>query len=138
MNSVVLDASAALSFLVSSQATTSSEVFRAKAGTFDLVAPSVFALEMRHALIKLERRNHVGPQTLDQDLPALETIIRQMPSPTPRQLSFLTVLARAEGLGIYDASYLSVALDQDCALASRDGKLLDAARAQNITVFDLR
>jgi predicted nucleic acid-binding protein len=138
MISVVLDASAALSFLVSSQSTSAAEAFRVQASTIDLIAPNVFSLEMRHALIKLERRNQVGPKTLDRDLPELETIIRVMPPPAPRELTFMIALARNENLGIYDASYLAIALEHDCALASRDGRLLEAAIHQNIDVIDLR
>jgi predicted nucleic acid-binding protein len=138
MISVVLDASAAISFLVSSQSTPAAEAFRVGASTFDFIAPSVFSIEMRHALIRLERRNQVSSKALDRDLPELETIIRVMPLPTPRELSFMIALARNENLGIYDASYLAIALEHDCVLASRDSKLLEAAIHQNIDVIDLR
>jgi hypothetical protein len=56
----------------------------------------------------------------------------------PRELTFMIALARNENLGIYDASYLAIALEHDCALASRDGRLLEAAIHQNIDVIDLR
>jgi predicted nucleic acid-binding protein len=138
MTFVVLDASAALAFLVPGQSTQASEAFRLGASQFDLIAPVVFAWEVRHALIKLERRNQIRLQTLDIDLPKLEAITRLMPSPTQKDLSSIIALARSEELGLYDASYLAVAMEQDCPLASRDGKLLAVAIKRGVDVVDCR
>ncbi|MFZ4071862.1 MAG: type II toxin-antitoxin system VapC family toxin [Caulobacterales bacterium] len=138
MTAVVLDASAALSFLVASQATPASEAFRASAGAIDLIVPSIFSLEMRHALLKLERRAMVGPQALDADLPALERLVTLAPPPSALDFVTLAALARSEGLGLYDATYLALVIDRGCALASRDSVLLEVASRRGLPVCDLR
>lgn len=127
---IVLDASAGLSLLVASQATAASEAFRASAASEELLAPSVFRFEMRHALIKLERRALVSPAALDVDLPALESVVTVTPAPSDLELAGISALARAEGLGLYDAAYLILAIARAGTLASRDVALLDAAKSQ--------
>lgn len=138
MTAVVLDASAALSFLAASQATRASESFRSGAGAVEFIAPWIFGFEMRHALLKLERRALVGPQALDADLAALERLIALAPAPSALDFAALIALARSVGLGLYDAAYLALALDRGCALASRDGVLLDVAMRRGLSVCDLR
>ena len=45
------------------------------------------------------------------------------------------VLARQEGLTVYDASYLELALRLAAELASRDQELLAAARRRGVAVL---
>ena len=44
-------------------------------------------------------------------------------------------LARIHGLTAYDASYLALAIREDCALASLDRRLNEAAAAQGVALF---
>ena len=135
---VVVDASAALAWLVPSQATAASEGFRAAAASEMLLAPDAFRMEMRHALIKLELRGLVGAVALDADLPALETLLSIAPQPVPAELAGVIALARSEQLGVYDALYLHLAMARGATLASRDSVLLDAATRRGVGVRDLR
>ncbi|OQW56416.1 MAG: hypothetical protein A4S17_13955 [Proteobacteria bacterium HN_bin10] len=134
----VIDASAALAWLVPSQATAASEAFREAAARETLFAPDAFRMEMRHALIKLERRGLVGGIALDADLPALEDLISLEPPPAASAIARVVALARGEQLGFYDALYLHVAMERGAVLASRDGVLLDAAKRRGAEVRDLR
>lgn len=138
MAAVVLDASAALAFLAASQATPASEAFRLAAAGLSLIAPSAFRLEMRHALLKMERRRLVAPTALDKSLPALERMIAIAPPPSDADLVCLIAVARDEGLGLYDACYFELARAERADLASRDGALIDAARKRGLPTRDLR
>lgn len=134
---LVLDASVAIAFLAKTQSTPASRAFeeRAPAG---MLAPFVISLEVRHALLRLERRGLLGAGAADAGLAALESILDIQPPPEPRRLASWLALGRAEALGFYDAAYLDLALDRRAELASRDGPLVDAARRRKIAVRDLR
>jgi predicted nucleic acid-binding protein len=134
----VIDASAALAWLVPSQATTASETFRNAAARTDLLAPDAFRLEMRHALVKLERRGLVGPGALDAHLPALESLLTLAPPLGTTDLAGAVALAREERLGLYDALYVQLATARGATLASRDSVLLEAAQRRGAAVEDLR
>jgi predicted nucleic acid-binding protein len=138
VTALVLDASAALSFLISTQATEASEAFRLTASGYQLIAPAFFSAEMRHALLKLERRRLIAPQVIDVELLDLETLVDVAPVPSARGLVRLTALARTDGLGLYDAAYLALAMDRACPLASRDAVLLGAATLRGLSLYDLR
>ena len=60
------------------------------------------------------------------------------PPPEVDALDEVMELARQHGLAFHDAIYLDLALQRHAALASRDARLLDAARAAGVDVFDLR
>jgi predicted nucleic acid-binding protein len=135
---VVLDASAALSFLVASQVTLASERFRQSLPDAPLIAPAVFRWELRHALLKLERRGLVSPQTLEMDLAELEQLVDIAPDLGREALASMITLARAKELGAYDAAYLNLAIESEALIASRDAALIEAARRRAVGVVDLR
>ncbi len=136
---IVIDASAALSFLAPSQTTKSSEGFRnGVAATEGLAAPFVFRLEMRHALVRLERRLLVSAAALDVELAAFEAVIEIAPASEDGDFARLVSLARIEALGLYDAAYIDLALARGERLASRDAALLGAASRRGVEVHDLR
>jgi predicted nucleic acid-binding protein len=135
---VVLDASAALSFLVASQVTLASERFRQSLREAPLIAPAVFRWELRHALLKLERRGLVSPQALEIDLVELEQLVDIAPDFGRVALASLITLARAEELGAYDAAYLQLAIERGALIASRDAALIEAALRRSVGVVDLR
>lgn len=135
---IVLDASAALAWLAPSQETPASAAFRSIAATQALLAPAVFAWEVRHALLKLERRGLVPATAIEGDLSQIETTLAIESPPDRARLAAIVKLARAETLGVYDAAYLDLSIREGAALASRDGPLLDAARRQGLVVHDLR
>jgi predicted nucleic acid-binding protein len=136
---VVIDASTALSFLATSQSTPASEAFRLGAAVeHGLSAPFVFQVEMRHALLKLERQGLVSATALDADLAALETAIEVAPAPSDQDFRRLVALARTEALGLYDAAYIDLAIIRGEGLASRDAAMLDVAARHGVIRHDLR
>lgn len=133
----MFDASAAVAVLTATQATPAASAFAATPPT-TLLAPAHFCLEVRHALARLERRGLLGVGSADADLALVETLITFAPPPDRALLAEIMRLARAETLGVYDASYLELAARSRVALASRDSALLAAAQRQGIEIHDLR
>ncbi len=137
MAGIVLDASGALSALVPSQATGASRAFLS-ALPGGLIAPDLFRLEVRAALIKLEARGVLPANHGETGLRLLEAVIGFEGSLGDTDLQRICDLARRLGLSIYDAVYLDLAQLRDASLASRDGGLIRAAGDQGVAVLDLR
>lgn len=137
MTAVVIDASAAVADLTATQATPAASAFAATPPA-TLLAPAHFCLEVRHALVRLERRDLLGAGAADGDLASVETLITFAPPPDRATLAEIARLARSETLGVYDAAYLELAVCSKAALASRDSALLAAAQRLGIETHDLR
>ncbi len=136
MTTCILDASAALCLLAPNQATAAGRAFAAELPA-DLRAPEVFSVEVRNALVKLERRGHLAMGAADSALSALEAGMALIP-PSPARWPYVMDRARRRNLGVYDAVYLELALRHDAALATRDQRLLQEARQLHVAVKDLR
>lgn len=137
MSAVVLDASAAVAMLALTQTTPAATAF-VMANTDQLIAPAVFALEVRHALVRLERRGVLAVAAADMSLETLEGAMDFALDPDVGERAAIIALARAAQLGVYDATYLHLALVRTAALASRDAQLLAVAQSRGVAVHDLR
>ena len=128
MSAVVLDASAAVSFLIPSQSTAASEAFVTNSDLATLIAPAIFTWEVTNILQRFSARGlRVGAfERALSELAGLEVIIAP-PIPDDDVLT-LSRYAVATGLRVFDAAYLSMAIDQDAQLASRDGRLVAVAQ----------
>lgn len=137
MNVVVVDASAALAWLLTSQRTVRSVAFLAEDVERKLHAPYILLWEVRNVLISHERR---GLLDADERIAALEFLddfeIDIAPSPSDAALLLLAERARRTGLSLFDAAYLELAIDLECAIATRDTGLVRAARDAGLSCFD--
>lgn len=77
-------------------------------------------LEPQAAVARLERLYESGFETADRKIEGLVAAMR---------------LAAEHHLTVYDAAYLDLALDVDAALATLDGDLRAAARAEGLAVI---
>jgi predicted nucleic acid-binding protein len=98
----------------------------------------LFSVEVRHGVLKLERRGNLQVGIADIALANLEHGIQLAPPPDRPALARIAAMAREEALGMYDAVYLDLALERGAMLASRDGPLLAAAQRRSISIVDLR
>ncbi len=137
MAGVVLDASSALALLAPSQMTLAARAF-ATALPAGLTAPRVFGVEVRHALLRLERRGSLSIGAADAYLAQLEQELAIAPDPGPADLGRVMAIARDESLGMHDAFYLDLAMERGARLASRDAALLAAAERHAVEAIDLR
>jgi predicted nucleic acid-binding protein len=134
---VVLDASAALAWILPKQATPAAAALLKESNSLDFAAPDIFEWEVRNVLLTLDRRGVL--QDGDYDLAvAIYDSLEVRLGPPVLEVDQLAALARRSRLSLFDASYLALALDRDWSLASRDEALLAVAKAQGVECFDLR
>lgn len=138
MNDVVLDASAALGLLLPSQATGAGAAFLLAAEAERFIAPYVFAWEVGNVLVRLRLRGLLAGEAYHEAFDHLSALeVAMSPAPTPDAVVALGDLAAAEGIRLFDAAYLALAVDRRCPLASRDALLLEVAR-RYVPTYDLR
>ena len=129
----VIDASVAASWLLPDEDDPISGAAYRRLETDDAVAPSLWWVEMRNLLIVNERRGRIDARQTARSLTLLAAL--------PINLDFaaeegaLMDLARRHRLTVYDGAYLELALRERLPLASLDGALRDAARAEGISLI---
>jgi predicted nucleic acid-binding protein len=134
---LIVDASAAASWLLASQATPSATELLDRLVAFETYAPHVFQWEIGNLLVRQTRRE--PGFNLNEAFAVLDGFRITLAPPTRREaVRALAGVAAARGLSLFDAGYLWLAMQTDGALASRDESLLAAASAASVDVYDLR
>ena len=134
---LIVDASAAASWLLASQSTTPAKDLLDRLGAFETSAPHVFQWEIGNLLVRQTRRD--PGFRLNEAFAVLESFRITLAPPTGRDaVRALVGFAAARGLSLFDAAYLWLAMQTEGAVASRDAGLLAAATAAGLPVFDLR
>ncbi len=136
MTVVVLDASAALAWLLPSPATATAQRLLEQADEYDFIAPDVFRREVANVLVARARgQSLVIGEAFDQ-LDGIEIALdHPLTDGEVRQLADVAITA---GLSLFDAAYLALALERSGVMGSRDKLLLSAATVVGVDVFDLR
>jgi predicted nucleic acid-binding protein len=137
MSTVVLDASAALAFLLATQSTQAAETFLLGSATRGFLAPAIFTWEVTNVL-QHHRTRGLRVAEFEQaliELANLEIVIE--PPMLDVEVQALAREAFALELSVFDTAYLKLAIDRDAALASRDTRLLTVAR-RHVPCIDLR
>ena len=128
MKGVVVDASAAAAFILPSQATRAAQSFFDSRQPGEFFAPSIFTWEIANVLVRLGLRG-VQRAAVEQALDVLSTLEIAVQTPPPdHQVLMIAREAFQLGLSVFDTAYLRLAIELDCALASRDDRLLSVAR----------
>lgn len=131
---IVVDASAAVSWLLSEKTASNSlgEIFV----TRQIIVPAHWTVEIGHAILKALRRKAVMKQHLIEIGANLELLdIRVEP---PMKMSSITPMisfARQHGLTMYDAAYVQLALAQSAELATFDSAMRNAASQLGVALF---
>lgn len=137
MRSVVLDASAALAWLLPSQVTNAASVFLDQSDTMIFEAPAVFEWEVYNVLVGMVRRGLLTDERYENALGDYRRLDVQLHR-SVAAIEELASLACTVRLSLFDTSYFALALDRGWPLASRDDALLAAAGEAGIECFDLR
>ncbi len=136
---VVVDASAALAWLLESQSTAASEKFLARSTEFWLIAPDIFLWEVHNAMLTVERRGRLPSGAHLRASSLIEQYAIKIATPfTAEEVSVQAEIARSLGLSLFDSAYLTLAQDLSCDLASRDGNLIKVATENGVFCYDLR
>lgn len=132
---LVVDASAALAWVLRTQAGPRSDAFSAELKRYRLIAPDVFAWEVGNVLRLWAVRGSID---LDDTLGELYDLrITVLPPRVSGHIYELTEFAGSVGLTLFDAAYLALAIESGGELVSRDKALLTVARANAIPCHDL-
>jgi predicted nucleic acid-binding protein len=123
---IVIDANIALAWLFNENGSTAK--LQAVFDASELLAPSLWLLEVTNAVLVHERRKTLtSPQAL-QSLQLLDDLAVDLePEPTTRTATALAHVARPHQLTSYDAVYLDLAVRSGLPLLTRDGNLRAAA-----------
>lgn len=133
MTGLVPDGSAALAWCFEDETTDETRRLFDRVERFGAVVPPIWAFEVANALLVGERRGRV----VAGRTPLLIDVLRQLPiriDPLAdlSRISATLDLARREGLSVYDASYLELALRTGLPLATSDRAMARAAAACSV------
>lgn len=135
MNTLVLDASAALNLCFEESPTVSEFLFEFLIDGEALV-PMLWKLEISNALLTGERRGRLSRAESTHYWNLLTTLpINQLNDSPMGEMIGLQSLARDTGLSACDAEYLRLALQEGLALATADLKLRRACQDCGVKVY---
>lgn len=98
--------------------------------------PQLFPVEIANVLLQAVRRNRITASYADAQLRLLENISLSIDVETSAQAWDATYrLASEDGLTLYDATYLELALRRKAGLATFDDALARAARGRGLAVL---
>ena len=129
----VTDASIAAAWLLPDEGSALAETALGRLADEPVCVPDLFWHELRNVLISAERRGRIDRHHADSSMAR----IRRLPIRAPRQPEddHVLALARGHGLTAYDSSYLALAIQEQCPLATLDRRLNDAAAAEGLPKF---
>lgn len=131
---LVLDASVAACWAFRDEDHPNADLALARLRTTEAVVPALWWFEVRNILVVNERRRRITePETAIflQALARLPITIDRAP-----ESSEILRLARSHRLSVYDAAYLELAQRNRAELATLDADLMQAARAEGVTVIE--
>jgi predicted nucleic acid-binding protein len=132
----VLDSSIALAWVLPGEGDAHIERLLDEVAATGGAAPGLWPLEIGNVLLQAEKARRITLMERRQALGQLAALPVQIDPDTAAQAWGQTLsLAEAQGLTIYDASYLELALRLHLPLASLDRKLCAAANACGLIVL---
>lgn len=137
MRLCVLDCSFAMAWVFEDERNSVADALLERLKVQDtVVVPAVlWNLEVRNALRTGVIRKRIQPPYAEERRLAFELVPRVV-VPCPHGLSDgLNALMLANDLTSYDASYLAIAMELRMSLATKDTKLITAARREGVSLF---
>ena len=131
--SFVVDASVAACWLLPDEGSEAAVAAYARFPDDTAIVPTLWWFEMRNIFISSERRGRIDSSRTSLAMALLRGLPIRVDSATDEDL--LLTLARRHGLTACDAAYLELALRLGVPLASLDGALVSAARAEGVVVI---
>jgi len=138
--SIVLDASIAIAWAVPDEDEPLADTVMGLVGSEGAVVPVLWFWETANIVLVKLRRGKLEEAEVETILRSFRRLpIAHDPDVTPQVFADAFALARKHRLTTYDAAYLELALRRGLPLASLDGALLAAARAEGLaTVGTIR
>ena len=129
----VPDASVAAAWLLPDEEAPLADLALGRLMDEEAKVPNLFWHELRNLLLSAERRGRIDERHANESIARLRLLPIHCPG-EPDDTHVMT-LARGHRLTAYDASYLALAIREDCPLASLDRRLSKAAEAEGITLL---
>jgi predicted nucleic acid-binding protein len=132
----VLDCSAALAWVLPTEATAATDELLARIAEAGAVAPGLWPLEIANVLMVSERRGRISLADRSRALAVLgELPIRIDDRTAAMAFGAISALAAGRDLTVYDACYLELSLRLGLPLASLDKRLCEAARVAGVPLM---
>jgi len=132
----VLDASVTVAWALEDEEDTYSEKILDILRQGEAWVPSIWPLEVANALLVAERRKRLARADVENFLSLLQELPIQVERDTILRIwGEVLSLAREEGLSVYDAAYLNLAMRLGLPLATLDQTLKKAARNCGVEVL---
>jgi predicted nucleic acid-binding protein len=132
----VIDASAALPWCFADEATPATDRLLQSLQKDEAAAPAILLPELANVLHMASRRGRIAPAEVDEHLLDISALpIRLEGAPDAVVMGITVALARAHTLTVYDALYLELALRLGHPIASLDGALRTAAKAEGVKLL---
>ncbi len=138
MTRCVLDSSIALAWMLPGEGSDATEVLLDEVAAHGAAAPGLWPLETANVLLHAEKARRITHDERRRSLTTLAALPIHIDPDTAAQAWGGTLsLAEAQGLTVYDASYLELALRLALPLASLDRKLRQAAQAAGVELLGM-
>ena len=138
MTRCVLDSSVALAWVLPGEGNKATEALLDEIAAAGAAAPGLWPLETANVLLYAERARRITGDERRRSLTTLAALPIHIDPDTAAQAFGRTLsLAESQGLTLYDASYLELALRLVLPLASLDKKLRQAAQASGVELLGI-
>jgi predicted nucleic acid-binding protein len=133
---LVLDASLTIAAVLKDESSEAAQAILTRASEANTWVPSLWRLEVANVLRNAVRRGRCDQAFSDATLEDLGNFPIVLDPETDNHAWGATLaLSREEGLTLYDAAYLELAIRLNATLASCDADLLAAARRRGLDVL---
>lgn len=134
--SLIVDASVVIAWVVPDEIHAGADDAMKQAQENGAVVPGLWFLEVANILVMSERKNRLSGNETTEIMEDLKCLPLSVDTETATHAFGVTaVLARRHRLSVYDASYLELALRRKLPLATLDGDLAKAAKAEGVEVL---
>lgn len=138
MTRCVLDSSVALAWVLPGEGSEATEALLDEIAAAGAAAPGLWPLETANVLLQAEKARRITQDERRRSLATLAALPIHIDPDTAAQAFGRTLgLAEAQGLTLYDASYLELALRLGLPLASLDKKLRQAAESSGVALLGM-
>ena len=129
----VIDASVVAAWLLPDETSPGAEAALERTVDDTPLAPDLLLHEIRNILLMAERRSRIQPE----DVQIALTRFDQLSIERAGDLDHIRVVdcARRHTLSAYDATYLALAIETECPLATLDRKLMAAAGSEGVELL---
>jgi len=135
----VLDASVSVAWCFDDEATRFTEgVLDFMVADGEALVPSIWPLEIANALLVAERRKRIALAKVTALLIKIAGLpISVRPAGPKHAFERILPIARQQGLSLYDAAYLELAIREGLALATLDSELQRAAKTTGVELVSV-